>query len=398
MECAVKQKGLSMKQDVRKPLGKIWVLILALVLTLTSCAQNGGREAENAEANAPAQESQETDAAQWEEVVAVFGDHELTNAALSYYYWTGYASFLGYYGQAVQGMLDLYTPLDQQTYDGDTTWQDYFLENALTTFQQYCIICDLAQEAHYVLSENALTSLNSLESNLQENAEQTGFESVEAYLKANYGAGSSLDTYREFMRQYFTVMEYTGQLKEQFSFTDQEIADYYEEHAEYYLEQGVEKNDVPMANVRYLTVEQEEDSAGGSQAADQVFDAMLAEWEQSGDHSEEALMALGEAWSDRGAVQNYLGEVYLGGVALGGFDEWVFAPEREAGDYTVLDTEFGRILLYYINQLDAPYWYAQASYDLLYEEYSAFLREEMADVSYEIYPEKIVLGQVADLY
>lgn len=388
-----------MKNNMQKQMAGILALLLAGAVLMTGCGSQEGAQEEQQTQTESETETQETvDPEQWDQVVAVFGDHELTNAMLSYYYWTGYASFLGYYGQDVQGMLDLYTPLDQQYYDEDTTWQDYFLDNALLSFRQYSAIYDLAQEAKYSLSENALTSLNTLESNLLENAQQTGFETVEEYLKANYGEGSSLETYREFMRQYFTVMEYTYQLKAQFDYTDEEISDYYDEHAETYEAQGVERNDTPMADVRYLTVSLEDDSENTAQAADEVFDSMLAAWEDQEDHSEEAFMALGEEWSEQGVVQNYLSEVYVGGIDLEGFDQWTFSSERKAGDYTVLDTEYGKILLYYVDTLDSPYWYAQASYDMLYEDYNAFLDETIESYSYEEYRDDMVIGEVEGLY
>ena len=85
-------------------------------------------------------------------VVATIGDAKLTNGQLQIFYWTSVLEFLqqngnylSYYG------LDYTKPLDQQIYseEKDLTWQQYFLEEALNSWQYYQALYLEAEKAGY---------------------------------------------------------------------------------------------------------------------------------------------------------------------------------------------------------------------------------------------------------
>ena len=85
-------------------------------------------------------------------VVTTMGESKLTNSQLQIFYWyavTNFlnenSSYLSYYG------LDYTKPLDGQIYDEKEglTWQQYFLEEAVNTWQSYQVLYNEAQKAGY---------------------------------------------------------------------------------------------------------------------------------------------------------------------------------------------------------------------------------------------------------
>lgn len=339
---------------------------------------------------------------EWGEVVAQCGDHTLTNATLSYYFWSGYAAFLNYYDSNAQVYLDLYTPLNEQQYSDDMTWEDYFINNALTAFRQYSAVCDLAQERGYTLSEENAKLLENLEEELLATAQEMGFSTAEEYLQTNYGPGATVDSYRDYMADYLMVREYIAAAQGEYTFTDEEIEANYDQNADSYAQQGIEKEDQVMASVRYLALfeydEPLETEALGTVTAGEIFDDLMTEWEDSDDHSEEAFMKLGEKWSNYGVVQNYVEQMRPGGGNVEDIEEWVFDEERAPGDDLALQSDYGYFLVYYVKACEHPYWFEQSLYDLRYGAFSSVVNEKIESLEFSFDADKIVIAQSQDLY
>ncbi len=344
----------------------------------------------------------QVDAKAWETVVAQCGEHSLTNATLSYYFWSGYAAFLNYYDSSAQVYLDLYKPLNEQQYSDDMTWEDYFINNALTAFRQYSAVCDLAQERGYTLSEANAKLLENLEQELLATAQEMGFESAQDYLQTNYGPGATVENYRAYMADYLMVREYIAAAQQEYNFTEQQIEENYDQNASSYAERGVEKEDQVMASVRYLALfsydQPLETEALGTVTAGEVFEMLMTQWEESEDHSEEAFMKLGEEWSNYGVVQNYVEQMRPNGGNVEEIEDWVFDQERKAGDYLALESDHGYFLVYYSKPCDHPYWYEQSLYDLQYSAFSAIVNEKIESMDFSFEADQIVIAQSQDLY
>ena len=334
----------------------------------------------------------------WNKIVAQFGNHTLTSAGFSYFYWASYTSFLNYHGSDAKNYLDLYTPLDQQMYSEDLTWEEYFINDALMAYKQYCTLNDLAAAEGFELSEDAQKTLENLPEELLKTAQAMGFETVEEYLQANYGGGATVENYSDYLKHHFIVQEYTAELQESFDFSDEEIEKYYDEHAQEYEENGVTKEDVKMAQLRYLMILPEDDSDESYAAIDEAFNEMLEDWELWEDKSEEGFMSFGEKWSEKGFAQDYLDAVAPGTVYFSFFDDWVFREPRVAGDTRTWVMESGDYLFYYIGQRDEIFWRSQTRYDMCRDAFTTFLLQQMNNYSYSVYPENIIISQAEDLY
>lgn len=382
---------------------RFFLIAAAAVLSLAmlaGCAKNAPADPDATQETVSADlNSEET----WNAVVATCGDHVMTNTDLSYYYWSGYAAFLNYYDVNVQNVLDLYTPLGEQMYNDTMTWEDFFVDNAITAFRQYSAISDLAAEKNFTLSESNQTMLDNLEEELTKSAEEMGFTTAAEYLQTNYGPGASVETYAAYMRTYMTVLEYMTQAQSEITFTDDEIVANFEKNKDAYAEVGVEQDDRNMVSLRYLSLfeyDQEWEDSNGNviTTAQEIFDTMLDEWEAAEDHSEEAFMALGEKWVNYGVQQNFIEQMSPGGGNEQEIEAWSFDEHRQPGDYYALASDAGYFMLYFVGTCDHPFWFEQSRYDMQYEAFSAVIDERINSMSFETHLEQVVISEIADMY
>lgn len=378
---------------MRKPqhlLQMIISLLLCLAL-LTACGAKSRPASEET-----AQTEQATVA--WDGIVAQFGNHSLTNVGFNYYYWSSITSFLNYHGSDTQKYFDLYSPLDQQYYSEELTWQDYFISDALMAFKQYSVINDIAASQGFTLSETAQNTLANAEEELQGTAEAMGFETIQEYLVGNYGEGATLESYLSYIHDQFVVREYTASIQDSFDYTDEEIEAYYDENKDSYIENGIFKDDVKMAQLRYLMILPEEQTDENYEIIDAAFDEMLADWEAWEDKSEKGFMSFGEKWSEKGFAQDYLDAVAPNTVEFSYFDDWVFGEPRQLGDTRTYYKESGDYMFFYVGQTDEIFWRKQVKYDMCHESFTNTLLNEMANYTFSVHEENIVIAQTGDLY
>ena len=73
-------------------------------------------------------------------VVASCGDRDLTNRDLAFYYWQQYYTFVNNYGSYLSYIMDTSKGLDEQAYSEGQTWQQAFLDSAVTMFHSMTAI------------------------------------------------------------------------------------------------------------------------------------------------------------------------------------------------------------------------------------------------------------------
>jgi parvulin-like peptidyl-prolyl isomerase len=330
-------------------------------------------------------------------VVATCAGQELTNQMLAYYYWYSYSSFLNTYYTYVYyyGLLDTTTPLDEQScyFDDSMSWQEYFVNNAMNAFAQFTLLGQRAEEENFVLPDDAQNELDTLKETLQSAADDGGFDSIDAYLQEYYGVFADYDSYYEFMRQYYTALNYDDMIYNGFTFTDSEVSDYYDEHAD---ELGVDKDDTLMVNVRHILIQPETvdditdddgnvDEEATEAAQEEANAAALAELQElydewlAGDATEDSFGNLAYMNSDDGGSYSNGGlyENVYPGEMLAEFNDWCFDPSRQPGDTGIVETDYGYHLLYFVGYGDTSYWRSVTADAMLTAAYSDFFNELM---------------------
>ena len=323
-------------------------------------------------------------------VVAVCGSEELTNRDLAYYYWNQYYSFQNAYGMYLSYLMDTTKALeDQLSMDGEKTWQEMFLDSGVEMFHSIAALSQKAQAAGFQLSEASEEQLTALVDTCEQSAEYFGYDSGDAYIQSVFGPSASVEGYVAFCRRLLTTSEYLQSLVDAEEISDADVAAYYDEHAEEYAAQRVEKIDKPMVSIRHILIQPEgEQDENGSYsdeawaAAEQKANEILQEWE-AGEQTEERFGELAQQYSSDGSASSGgLYENVYPGQMVTEFNDWCFEDGRGVGDYGLVKTVYGYHIIYFCAASEQVYWYETAKADLTSERASQLEQAAMDEFDF----------------
>lgn len=291
-------------------------------------------------------------------VVAKAGDRELTNEQLQVFYWMEVRQFLANYGAYAEYLgLDISSPLDTQMcmVEEGKTWQQYFLDNALVTWQNYTAMNGEAEKSGYEVSDEVKQLLEETPADLVESAEKNGLSGVEEMLTTTMGAGATQDGYLNYLTQYYTGFGYYEQQMAGFLPTDKEIETYYDGHEGTFADDGVTK-DACTVNVRHILITPEATQEGEEtvitdeawNSAETKAQAILDQW-NAGKKTEESFAELAnKESSDPGSNTNGgLYEAVREGQMVPEFNDWCFDGSRKVGDTGIVKTTYGYHIMYF---------------------------------------------------
>ncbi len=315
---------------------------------------------------------EETARAMANNVVATAGTAKLTNSELQIYYQMYISDFVSQYGMYLSYMgIDFSKPLDQQMYDeaAGTTWQDFFLGNALQMWHQYSAIKLTAEAEGYELEDRAEYEQKITDS-LAQMQEQLGYASVAEMLEEEVGAGTTEEVYRSYMMTGYYVINYMAEQEKNIDPTAEQLEAYYQENESYYLSQGLRMDDGDVVDVRHVLIQPENgtvDEATNTtvytdeaweacrQKAQELYDGWL-----NGEATEESFAELAQANSvDGNASEGGLYEQVTKGYMVETFNDWIFDDSRKTGDSGLVKTQFGYHIMYFVKREQVePLWIA----------------------------------------
>lgn len=339
-----------------------------------------------------------------EKVVATAGEYELTLGQLQVYYWMEFRNFMSQYGTYASYFgLDVSQPLDTQMCSGleeARTWQQFFLEGALNSWNNYRAMAAEADANGFELTEQQRAAIDNAAAELEEAAAANGFESGIAMLHSSLGAGAELEDYVYFMELYYKANGYYAQIAQGFEPTDEQLDDYFEEHAEGYAASGITK-DTKLVNVRHILVYPEgadgtnlatqefsdEAWAASEKKAQEILDQFLA-----GDKTEESFAALANEYSeDPGSNTNGgLYENVSEGEMVVAFNDWCFDAARQVGDTGIVKTNYGYHVMYFSGSQTT--WQKYARNDYMVENATAAAKEIAAKLPMTVQYSDILLA------
>ncbi len=312
----------------------------------------------------------------------------LSNVEFNYYYWGQYYYVVSAYGSTISYYFDTTKPLADQMYSDTMTWQDFFVENAISAVIQTKAMVFKAQEEGFELPEESRASLEQTLVELQTYSEQYEYESLDAYIAASYGEGATFESFSAYLEDSYLSSAYTDEIYSQLSFTDDQIEEYYDTYAEEYEAAEVPKDDTHAVDVRHILVAFETDEEGNvsdeanaaaKAEAQQIFD----QWQADG-ATEEAFVALVADNTDDTATASYGGlcSTVCPGDTVEGFDDWLFAEGRQAGDCDIVETVYGWHVVYFV-QDDGLLWQIAAESDMLYENTYGAIEQITGEYAFE---------------
>lgn len=134
--------------------------------------------------------------------VAVCGEWTLTNRELAYYFWQQYSNMYQQYGQMLLYILQGGVGLDEQALPDDpsTTWQQAFLDSAVSNFGLIAAVVQDAEKNGFVLGEELQSQVDSMRDTLESTAVGYGYANADAFLQELYGASANLEDYLAFVQ------------------------------------------------------------------------------------------------------------------------------------------------------------------------------------------------------
>ena len=278
-------------------------------------------------------------------IAATVGDHEISNADLSYYYMDALNNFNSTYGDyAFLYGIDTSVALDQQVIDEETgeTWADSFIEQAVASAQAVYALVDAAKAEGFTLPEEQQQQLDLTASNLDAYASIYGYENADAFIKAQYGNGTSKQSYLDYYERNLIASAYQTAHQDALTYTDDQVREADSANAAIYSSYSY--NQYYVAPSKFLTggttdedgntTYSDAENAAALQAAEEAANALVSEEITSVEELDAAIAAMpvnegtdasSTAYTDQrySAINTYL-------------TEWVTDASRQEGDMTVI--------------------------------------------------------------
>lgn len=342
-----------------------------------------------------------------DEIVAVVGDQKLNNGTLQAFYWMNILEFLnenGYY--AMFYGLDTTKPLDQQTNtETGYTWQQLFLNQALTTWHHYQALTLMGLKEGIVTEEDLKQYEVDAKDTLSQAALEGGYSSVDTMLADKIGPGCNYADYVRYLQLYSAEQSYLLQKYEGFELTDEDLEQWFADHEAQLLEQGITKESGYNRDVRHILIAVE----GGTEDEDDNIVYSDAEWEAcraeaqevldlwlAGDATEESFSELaGEYSEDPGSSGN--GGLYEDLNSASGmvqeFTDWYMEENRQPGDYGLIKTSYGYHVMYFSGS--EPEWLDACRDGCVTDFAQQLLTEAQENYPLEVTYKNIVLGETS---
>jgi len=298
-------------------------------------------------------------------VVATINGNKLTNGMLQVYYSKQVNDFLSYYAYYLEYMeLDKTKPFSEQVcyFDEGKTWEEYFLDAAVGSWQRYQTLSVLAYDGDFQLDELLQKDLTDLKDLMEAGAKAQGLESAEALVQQEYGANCSVDNYISYMTLYYAGLQFYTEKYDEYAPTMEQIQQYYTDNEAVFTQEGITKESGMRSNVRHILIKLQggtvDATTGTTTYSEEEWDTcrkeaqkLLDQWRALGEGAtEEAFAKLANEHSDDGG-SNTNGGLYEGIDATTSFVEpflkWSIDSARKAGDTEIVETEYGCHIMYY---------------------------------------------------
>lgn len=339
-------------------------------------------------------------------VVATIGDKQLTNSALQIYYSSQVYDYLQYYSSALSMLgLDHTQPLSEQIcyFNAELTWEQFFLDMSIKTWQRYMLINLLAEEAGHGYTEEELAELAGLTDEWEAMAKQYGYASGDELIQINYGCNTNMASYLDYLNVVRLSETYSALKYEEFLPNMEQLETYYTEHQAEFIKSGITKDSGPIVDVRHLLVKPK----GGTTAEDgktvtyseedwaaclQEAEALYEQW-KAGEATEASFAALAtEHTEDLGSVST--GGLYQQITASSNlvteFLDWCIDADRQTGDTEIVKTDYGYHIMYFVDGEEQ--WIVASETNYVADRITQMLEENMERWPISVNYKKIVLA------
>ena len=274
-------------------------------------------------------------------VALTVGEHEINSVEMNYFFMDAVNNFYSNYGSyATMFGLDVTKPLNEQVVDEETglTWADDFMTSAKESAASTYALADAAEAAGYTLPEEDRASLDEQLSNLELYASIYGYGDADAYLKAMYGNGASMKSYRAYCELQSLASAYYNHYAEELTYEDADLRAAEAENFNAYSSYSF--HSYYLATSRFLTggttdaegntTYSDAEKAASVAAAEEAAKALTGK-EITDVAALDAAIAALEINQDTEAASSFSDGTLYGSLAAA-YKDWVTDSSRKAGD------------------------------------------------------------------
>ncbi len=164
------------------------------------------------------------------------GKEKINAAEYSYYYNNAFTSYyqtmVNYFGEQYVG-VDLSKSLKDQDYNDGETYAEHFSEEAVGNLQSVAAMAGEAQKAGFELTAESQERFDTQMQSLEDAAKNAG-QSIDKYVETVFGKGYTKDMYEKILKKELLAQDYRTSKQESFTYTDEDLEAYYEEHKDDY--------------------------------------------------------------------------------------------------------------------------------------------------------------------
>lgn len=284
------------------------------------------------------------------------GGIDFPAAEYDYYFASAYNEFrnqyISYLGEetAQQYLPSTSESLASQTKEEGVTWEDYFAQSAKANMSNIAKLYTAANTAGFVLSDEAIESIDSQIDTLKSQAGTYSYPSVNSFIQAMYGYSVNEAFLRKILERASIAYEYNKSVYDSYTYTPQQLTQYYSENAD----------TLDNFNFRSFTVlsapsEETYDTEEEKAAADEV--ALNAAREQaklivSGISSEDDYINSAKEYDEVSyeKPESTLMENAGSNLDYAEYGEWLRDSARKYGDVTTIDTSNGAYVIFFLNR------------------------------------------------
>lgn len=290
------------------------------------------------------------------------GNHEISNAELSYYYvdnilshYNDYINTYGQYGamyaQWMEG-IDFSKPVSQQVKDKESgqTWAEYYIEKAIETAKKVYALYDKAMaDSEFKLNDSDQEYLDNFEDYVDMTATMNYYSSASGYLRGRYGVGANMKTYKEYSRVALIASEYYDAHLESLDYKDADYREFekdkYNEYSSFtyavydiaaskYLKGGTTTKD---ENGKESTTYSDKEKKDAEIAAKADADALAIAENNTLEALNKAIKALAINEKNKTAAATENKNALYSSISNKDLQKWIADSARKVGDITVIE-------------------------------------------------------------
>ena len=266
-------------------------------------------------------------------VAMTIGDKEISNAELNYYFIDAVNSFYQNYGSYASLFgLDVTKALDEQEVSEGTTWADDFLATATENITAIYALNEDAKANGFALTEEDIASIDSNFVMMEYYAVYSyGYADLETYLKAMYGSGATVESYREYYEMSVLAQNYEAYYTDSLVYSDADLRA--AEAENYNLYSSYNYNAYYQSVSAFYDAEATEEEIALAQKMAENEVKKLAEGEYASVADFDAAIAAMDINADTVASSSSYENTIYSSVSAS-YKDWVSDSSRQEGDVT----------------------------------------------------------------